>query len=97
MGRLRKVAIDVKKIESRETESYYLYKKGANNMAVQTISPAHFHEQTKRWEYASLMTELVLGWGSVILSILGIVGLFPTYLARDCRYSARRGLAVFKA
>ena len=65
-------------------------------MAVQTISPAHFHEQAKRWEHASLMTGagsrfgircFVNPWDCRTVSDLS---------RRDCRYSARRGLAVSK-
>jgi hypothetical protein len=81
MERLIKVATNVKQLIPGKPSRIICVRKEVINMAVQTISPAHFNEQTKRWEYASLMTELVLGWGSVILSVLGILGLFPTYLA----------------
>jgi hypothetical protein len=50
-------------------------------MAVQSITPSPFHEHAKQWEGASVMTEALLALGSVVLSILGIVGLFPTYIS----------------
>jgi hypothetical protein len=50
-------------------------------MAVEAITPARIHEHARQWEHAALTTELVLAIGVVVLSILGIVGLFPSYLA----------------
>jgi hypothetical protein len=51
------------------------------DMAVETMSPADFHGHVRQWEHTALTTELLLALGVVVLSILGIVGLFPTYLA----------------
>ena len=50
-------------------------------MAVATITPAELHEQHRRWEHTALTTELLLALGAVVLSIIGLVGVFPTYLA----------------
>ena len=50
-------------------------------MAVETITNAQFHEQAKHWEHTALTTEVLLALAVVVLSILGIVGVFPTYLA----------------
>lgn len=50
-------------------------------MAVETVTPAQVHEHARQWEHTALTTELLLAFGAVVLSILGIVGLFPTYLA----------------
>ena len=35
----------------------------------------------RQWEHTALTRELLLAIGAVVLSILGIVGVFPTYLA----------------
>src|SRR5438093_12039392 len=51
------------------------------DMAVETITPAHVHEHARQWEHTALTTEVLLAVASIVLSILGIVGLFPTYLA----------------
>lgn len=50
-------------------------------MAEETITHAQFHEHAKQWEHTALTTEFLLALGAVVLSILGIVGVFPTYLA----------------
>ena len=50
-------------------------------MAVEAISPARVHEQARQWEHTALTTELLLAIGAVVLSILGIIGVFPPYLA----------------
>ena len=50
-------------------------------MAVETISPAQFHEHARQWENTTLRTELLLACGAVVLAILGIVGLLPNDLA----------------
>ena len=50
-------------------------------MAVETITNAQFHEHARQWEHTALTTELILSLGAVVLSILGIVGVFPIYLA----------------
>ena len=50
-------------------------------MAVETINPAQFHEHVRQWEHTTWTTELLLACGAVVLSILGIVGLFPMDLA----------------
>ena len=50
-------------------------------MAEQTITPAQFHEHARQWEHTALTTECLLALGAVVLSILGIVGVFSTYLA----------------
>jgi hypothetical protein len=50
-------------------------------MAVETITPAQFHEHARHWENTTLRTELLLACGAVVLSILGIVGLLPNDLA----------------
>jgi hypothetical protein len=51
------------------------------DMAVETITPAQFHEHARQWEHTTWTTELVLACGAVVLAILGIVGLFSTELA----------------
>jgi hypothetical protein len=50
-------------------------------MAVTTLTPAEFHERHRRGEHTALTTELLLAPGTVVLSILGLVRVFPTYLA----------------
>jgi hypothetical protein len=50
-------------------------------MSVEAISPARIHEHARQWEHTALTTELLLAIGAVVLSILGIIGVFPTYLA----------------
>ena len=50
-------------------------------MSVEAISPARIHEHVRQWEHTALTMELLLAIGAVVLSILGIVGVFPTYLA----------------
>lgn len=50
-------------------------------MAIETITPAQIHEHARQWEHTALTTEVLLAFGALVLSILGIVGLFPTYLA----------------
>jgi hypothetical protein len=50
-------------------------------MAVEAITPGRVHEHARQWEHTALTTELLLAIGAVVLSILGIVGVFPTYLA----------------
>jgi hypothetical protein len=50
-------------------------------MAVETITPGQFHEHARQWENTTLTTELLLACGAVVLSILGIVGMFQNDLA----------------
>ena len=50
-------------------------------MAVETITPAQFHEHARQWEHTTWTTELLLACGAVVLSILGIVGVFQADLA----------------
>ena len=50
-------------------------------MAVATLTSAELHEHHRRWEHTALTTELLLALGAVVLSIVGLVGVFPTYLA----------------
>jgi len=50
-------------------------------MAVETITPGEIHKHARQWEHTALTTELLLACGVVVLSILGIAGVFPTYLA----------------
>jgi len=50
-------------------------------MAVETITPDQVHKHARQWEHTALTTELLLACGVVVLSILGIAGVFPTYLA----------------
>jgi hypothetical protein len=59
-------------------------------MAVTTITPAELHEHHRRWEHTALTTELLLALGAVVLSIIGLVHVFPNYLAAI----ATIGLAV---
>src|SRR5262249_55303420 len=51
------------------------------DMAVETVTPGEIHQHAKQWEHTALTTELLLACGVVVLSILGIAGVFPTYLA----------------
>jgi hypothetical protein len=51
------------------------------DMAVETITPDQVHKHARQWEHTALTTELLLASGVVVLSILGIAGVFPTYLA----------------
>jgi hypothetical protein len=50
-------------------------------MAVETLTQAQFHEHARQWENTTLGTELVLACGAVVLSILGLAGVFPNDLA----------------
>jgi hypothetical protein len=50
-------------------------------MAVAILSPAELHEHRRRWQHTAITTELLLALGAVVLSILGLVGVLPTYLA----------------
>jgi hypothetical protein len=50
-------------------------------MAVATLSPAELHEQARRWEHTTLTSELLLALAAVVLSIIGLVGVLPTYMA----------------
>ena len=50
-------------------------------MALEAITPAQVHEHARQWEHTALTTELLLAIGAVVLAILGIVGVFPSYLA----------------
>jgi hypothetical protein len=50
-------------------------------VAVETINPAQFHEQAKQWENTTLTTELLLACGAVVVSILGLAGVFRNDLA----------------
>jgi hypothetical protein len=51
------------------------------DVAVETITPAQFHEQAKQWENTTLTTELLLACGAVVVSILGFAGVFRNDLA----------------
>jgi uncharacterized membrane protein YjjP (DUF1212 family) len=51
------------------------------DVAVETSTPAHFHEQAKQWESTTLTTELLLACGAVVVSILGFAGVFRNDLA----------------
>jgi hypothetical protein len=46
------------------------------DVAVETITPAQFHGQAKQWENTTLTTELLLACGAVVVSILGLAGVF---------------------
>jgi hypothetical protein len=50
-------------------------------MAVETITPDQVHKHARQWEHTAVTTELLLACGVVVLSILGIAGVLPTYLA----------------
>jgi hypothetical protein len=50
-------------------------------MAVEAITSARIHEHAREWEHTAVRTELLVGTGAAVLSILGIVGVFPSYLA----------------
>jgi hypothetical protein len=49
-------------------------------MAIETITPGH-HVPEHAWEHTALRTELLLALGAVVLSIVGLAGLFPMHLA----------------
>jgi hypothetical protein len=51
------------------------------DVAVETITPAQFHGQAKQWENTTLTTELLLACGAVVVSILGLAGVFRNDLA----------------
>jgi hypothetical protein len=51
------------------------------DMAVETITQAQFHEHARQWENTTLRTELLLACGAVVLSILGLAGVFRDDLA----------------
>jgi hypothetical protein len=51
------------------------------DMAVEAVTTARIHENTEHWEHTALTTELLLAIGTMVLSILGIVGVFPSYMA----------------
>ena len=50
-------------------------------MALETITPGDVHGQIRQWERAAWTTELVLAVGAVVLSIVGLAGVFPRFLA----------------
>jgi hypothetical protein len=50
-------------------------------MAVETLTQAQLHEHARQWETTTLKTEILLACGAVVLSILGLAGIFPTDLA----------------
>ena len=50
-----------------------------------------FNEHERQWEHTALTTELLLALGAVVLSILGIVGVFPAYLAAIAVKDPRQG------
>jgi hypothetical protein len=50
------------------------------DMAIETITPGH-HVPEHAWEHTALRTELLLAVGAVVLSIVGMAGVFPMYLA----------------
>ena len=49
-------------------------------MAIETITPGH-HVPEHAWEHTALRTELLLAAGAVVLSIVGMAGVLPMYLA----------------
>src|SRR4030088_2058798 len=50
------------------------------DMAIETITPGH-HVPEHAWEHTALRTELLLAAGAVVLSIVGMAGGLPMYLA----------------
>jgi hypothetical protein len=50
-------------------------------MAVETLTSAQFHEHAQQREHTTWTTELLLACGAVVLSILGLVGVFQAELA----------------
>ncbi len=50
-------------------------------MAVDTVTSEHIHEHARQWEHTALTTELLIALGAVVLSIIAIVGVFPSQLA----------------
>lgn len=50
-------------------------------MAVETLTQAQLHEHARQWETTTLKTEVLLACGAVVLSILGLAGIFPNDLA----------------
>ena len=50
-------------------------------MTVETLTSAQFHEHARQWEHTTWTTELLLACGAVVLSILGLVGVFQAELA----------------
>jgi hypothetical protein len=50
-------------------------------MAVETLTQAQLHEHARQWETTTLKTEVLLACGAVVLSILGLAGIFPMDLA----------------
>jgi hypothetical protein len=50
-------------------------------MAVETLTQAQFHEHARQWETTTLRTEVLVACGAVVLSILGLAGIFPADLA----------------
>ena len=63
-------------------------------MAVETITPGEIHKHARQWEHTALTTELLLASGVVVLSILGIAGVFPIYLAAIACHRAWRDPAL---
>jgi hypothetical protein len=61
--------------------AYRFLGKEVMDMAVETISHAPFHEHARQWENTTLRTELLLACGVVVLSILGLAGVFRNDLA----------------
>jgi hypothetical protein len=50
-------------------------------MAVEILTQAQFHEHARQWETTTLRTEVLVACGAVVLSILGLAGIFPNDLA----------------
>lgn len=50
-------------------------------MAVETLTQAQLREHARQWETTTLKTEVLLACGAVVLSILGLAGIFPNDLA----------------
>ena len=50
-------------------------------MAVATITPTELHEHHVRWEHTAVTSELALAIGAVVVSIVGLAGILPMYLA----------------
>jgi len=50
-------------------------------MGLQSIAGAHAHDSLEKWEHVTSTSELLLACGTVVLSVLGIVGLFQDHFA----------------
>jgi len=50
-------------------------------MGLQSIAGSHAHDSLEKWEHLTSTSELLLACGTVVLSVLGIVGLFQDHFA----------------